>query len=240
MTLWPAQELYRAEIRIKPREWRKRWNDARRDLGEAATSATYATSDSGPFVAQKNDPIWTHPEVNRFGNPWTPFDYRSGMRLRQVMANRARELGVIKEGEKPAVRRDPMEYVQVSSAAGVPEPILDEWIKPYGRRARIIDGKVAVTPHPDIVKAIVDAGREPATKAAAIFGYVPESQISAISELLGISVNAKAVFRIDADDVRHIHSQHGVPHEIETKNSKGEKIYYHRRRTQLKADPSDL
>jgi len=224
MKVWPAQELFRAQSRNKPRKWQQRWNSARRSLGDGNTSATYATSDNGPFIALKNDPIWTHPEVNRFGNSWTPFDFRSGMNLRQVMANRARELKVLTDDNAPDVRRDPMEYVQVSSAAGVPEPILNEWIKPYGRRARLIDGKVAVTPHPDVVKAIVDAGRTAKLRATAVFGYVPEQEITLISELLGVAINKKAAFRIDADDVRHIHKQHGLPHTVKEKNRQGKLV----------------
>ena len=60
--------------RSKPREWRIRWNDARRSLGEGNTSATYAESDHGPFKALKNDPVWS--AISRFGNPWPPFDFR--------------------------------------------------------------------------------------------------------------------------------------------------------------------
>ena len=56
LTVWPAQELYRAQFRQKPRDWRTRWNEARADLGEGNTSATYAVSASGPFVALRGDP----------------------------------------------------------------------------------------------------------------------------------------------------------------------------------------
>jgi len=224
LKVWPAQKLVRGSTRAKPRDWRTRWNDARRSLGEGNTSATYAASQDGPFEALKNDPIWVHPSVNRFGNSWTPFDFRSGMILRQMLAGEAREKKILTDDNAPSPRSDPMEYVQVSSAAGVPRPILNEWIKPYGRRARVTDNKVAVTPHPDVVKAIVDAGKTTSVKAAAIFGYVPEAQISAISKLLGIEINEKAVFRIDADDVRHIHRQHGLPHTVTEKTLQGQLV----------------
>lgn len=224
LKVWPAQRLVRGSWRRKPRDWRTRWNDARRELGEENTTATYATTEDGPFEALKNDPIWTHPGVNRFGNSWTPFDWNSGMVLRQMMADEAREKKILTDDNAPAPRRDPMEYVQVSSAASVPAPILDEWVKPYGRRARVIDNKVAVTPHPDVVKAIVDTGKTSKANASAVFGYVPQAEISAISKLLGIPINDKAVFRIDADNVRHINRQHGLPHTVMEQNQQGKLV----------------
>ncbi len=80
---WPAQELYRIAPRRVPRDWTKRWSEA--------ASAT-GTATSG-FVALKNSPIWT--ALSRFGTPYPPFDFNSGMGVRDIDRDAAMALGLI-------------------------------------------------------------------------------------------------------------------------------------------------
>ncbi len=79
---WPAQELYRAESRAVPRDWIARWQDAGGTL-----------SAGGRMIALKNDPIWE--AISRFGTPYPPFDYNSGMDVRDVDRAEAMALGLI-------------------------------------------------------------------------------------------------------------------------------------------------
>jgi hypothetical protein len=102
---FPASELIRVEDRAVPRgekrgphgalvpdpenSWPARWNRAR-----AATTADGATdSSSGRMVALKGHPIWV--KLSRFGQPYEPFDYNSGMGLRDVPRRDAMKLGII-------------------------------------------------------------------------------------------------------------------------------------------------
>lgn len=78
---WPAQELFRAIQSRVPRDWSQRWADAGgRFFG-------------GRMIALKNDPIWT--EISRFGTPYPPFDFGSGMDVRDIDRDEAIALGVI-------------------------------------------------------------------------------------------------------------------------------------------------
>lgn len=95
LTVYPAQELFRAYARKVPRRWHEIWEEKRAALG-ASTTATPA---SKGFYALKNDPIWK--AISRFGQPWAPFDFNSGMRLRQIRADKARELGLLDASEPP-------------------------------------------------------------------------------------------------------------------------------------------
>lgn len=90
---FPADEMYRQRESKQKRDWDVVWNTKRRELGDA-TSASLATSKDGPFVALKNDPIWT--AISRFGNPYPPFDYGSGMWVRDADDALAERLGVLK------------------------------------------------------------------------------------------------------------------------------------------------
>lgn len=90
---FPADEMYRQRRSKVSRDWDIIWNTKRSELGDA-TSASLATGKDGPFVALKNDPIWT--AISRFGNPYPPFDYNSGMWVRDADDALAERLGVLK------------------------------------------------------------------------------------------------------------------------------------------------
>lgn len=84
---YPAQELVRVETRLHPRhDWSERFDEAGGTLRD------------GRMVALKNDPVWT--KISRFGTPWPPFDYGSGMGLRDVSREDAEALGLLSPGER--------------------------------------------------------------------------------------------------------------------------------------------
>lgn len=85
---FPAQELVRLENRKVPRDWLGRWASAGGKLY------------GGRMIALKTDPVWA--AISRFGVPWPPFDFGSGMGLRDVDRAEAEALGLIKPGETPA------------------------------------------------------------------------------------------------------------------------------------------
>jgi hypothetical protein len=78
---FPAQELFRGEDRKEPRDWMTRWRGAGGQLY------------GGRMIALKNDPIWT--ELSAFGLPYPPFDFNSGMWVRDVDRDEAVQLGLI-------------------------------------------------------------------------------------------------------------------------------------------------
>jgi hypothetical protein len=90
---FPAQELIRVEAREVERDWATRWADAGGRLV------------GGRMVALKNDPVWA--KLSRFGTPWPPFDFNSGMGVEDIDRAEAEDLGLLKPGdpapESPAV-----------------------------------------------------------------------------------------------------------------------------------------
>lgn len=83
---WPAQELVRVRSVRVPRDWPAIWSAAGGTL-----------RDGKRMIALKTDPIWV--KISRFGRPWPPFDYGSGMGLDEIDRDEAEELGLIKPGE---------------------------------------------------------------------------------------------------------------------------------------------
>lgn len=84
---FPAQELVRVEERERKRDWTRTWQQHGGRLY------------GGRMIALKGDPIWV--KISRFGNPYPPFDFNSGMGVEDVSFDEAVSLGVIEEDYKP-------------------------------------------------------------------------------------------------------------------------------------------
>lgn len=82
LAAFPAKELFRLPQSnpVKPRDWRSRW--------VSNGGSIYA----GRMIAPVNDPIWV--AISRFGEPYPPFDYNSGMSTRPVSRSECLDLGV--------------------------------------------------------------------------------------------------------------------------------------------------
>lgn len=85
---FPALEFVRVASRKAPRgDWKRRWI--------AAGGAVFG----GRMIARVNDPVWR--KLSRFGKPYAPFDFGSGMGTRKVARREAERLGVTAPGEEP-------------------------------------------------------------------------------------------------------------------------------------------
>lgn len=82
---YPAQRLLRIEDRQAPRKWVQRWTDAGGQVFE------------GRMIALKSSPIWS--KISRFGTPWPPFDFNSGMGLEDIGRDEAVRLGLLRPGQ---------------------------------------------------------------------------------------------------------------------------------------------
>ena len=83
----PAQELIRVEDRDDPRDWPARWSAAGGEFSEGSR-----------MIALKTDPIWQ--DISRFDLPWPPFDFNSGMGVRNVRRREAIDLGLLSKRER--------------------------------------------------------------------------------------------------------------------------------------------
>jgi hypothetical protein len=93
LDMWPAQELVRVIQAERPRDWAQRWSEAGGQF--------YGSR----MIALKNDPIWTR--LSRFGTPYPPFDFNSGMDVADIDRDEAVALGLIMRDEQiPAQDRD--------------------------------------------------------------------------------------------------------------------------------------
>ena len=129
---FPAQELYRAGnfFSKNQRPWVAKW--------QAAGGRLYG---GGRMIALKDDPIWTlrieEGGFNRFGNPYPPFDYNSGMWVKPVSRQEAVEFGLIAQAAqvKPSgIRLDPDGLqAQLGAISGTLRDILLQSMPPGAR-----------------------------------------------------------------------------------------------------------
>lgn len=92
---WPAQELYRAGARRTHRQWSGQDNGEiiKGEPVEGRWIEAGGQIFDGRMIALKNTPIWS--AISRFGNPYPPFDFNSGMWVRDIKREEAMSLGLI-------------------------------------------------------------------------------------------------------------------------------------------------
>ena len=123
----PAQELVRIADREEPRDWMSRWTGAGGDLP------------SGRMVALKNDPIWS--AISRFGTPWPPFDYNSGMGVEDVSREDAEALGLLGPDDTVEPMQKDFNAGLEASVADLPPESVAGLKNAFGDQVQILDGK---------------------------------------------------------------------------------------------------
>lgn len=128
----PALELIRVRTRKEPRNWAQRW-------GEAG-GGFY----NGRMIAHKLDPVWMR--ISRFGRPWPPFDFGSGMGVEDVLRQDAQELGVRVPAPEEELAEQRFNAKVEAEVRGV-EPGKVKWLQErLGEQIAIVDGVVRLTP----------------------------------------------------------------------------------------------
>jgi hypothetical protein len=120
---YPAQELIRIESREVPRDWRDTWLSAGGELV------------AGRMVALKSDRVWT--AISRFGTPWPPFDFNSGMGVEDIDRAEAEALGLIEPGERPQpIQADFTEGLEANVSTLSPD-LLSGLVEEFGDRVEV-------------------------------------------------------------------------------------------------------
>lgn len=126
---FPAQELLRVEAREEERDWTARWKNAGGpDLV------------GGRMVALKSHPVWT--AISRFGRPWPPFDFGSGMGVEDIPREEAEQLGLIRPGEAPVSQRESFNAALAASLPPATPALLEAFQELFGSSVAVVDGLI--------------------------------------------------------------------------------------------------
>jgi len=168
----PCQELVRVEARIEPRDWPAVWEENGGEFfGDPGPDYPDAP---GRMIARVDSLIWI--AISRFGVPWPPFDWGSGMGLGPVRRTLALELGVIKVPDVVMPQDRPFNTALQASVRG---------ISPAGRRRMQamlgdtiqIDGDTAV--YQPLTQAQAIAGPRGSSTGAAFAAWMAEAAATA-------------------------------------------------------------
>ena len=124
---FPAQELVRVRNSREQRDWQARW------------TAAGGTLTNGRMIALKTDPIWI--ALSRFGTPSPPFDFNSGMGVKDISRREAITLGVMSADWQPD--GDPVEDFNANVEADVSNvhpDLLGSLASLFGDAVRLADG----------------------------------------------------------------------------------------------------
>ena len=126
---FPAQEFLRIESRRVPREnWPQRWREAGGRFYD------------GRMIALKNDPVWT--KLSRFGRPWPPFDFGSGMGIEDVERDEAERLGVITPSQEPIAQDADFNKNLNADVSGLDDTLAGKLVEWFGDKVKV-QGDVA-------------------------------------------------------------------------------------------------
>lgn len=135
---WPAQELIResnfeAEAAGTARPWARTW--------QSAGGRIY----DGRMIALKNDAIWT--EISRFGLPYPPFDYNSGMGVQDVDRETAMAAGLIGRDEQVAPDVPDLNADLSAELPGnAPAWLVQQVREAFAGEAVVQDGRISLAP----------------------------------------------------------------------------------------------
>lgn len=110
----PAQELIRVRASRIERDWQSRWD-----------AAGGPRVDGRRMIALKTDPVWE--AISAFGTPWPPFDFNSGMGLRNIRRKEAEALGLVATGQRLSSEESFNKSLEASARGLSPEKLA--WIQ---------------------------------------------------------------------------------------------------------------
>lgn len=174
---FPAVELVRVTPAKQPRDWSARW--------KAAGGKIYG----GRMICLKGDTVLE--KLSRFGVPYPPFDYGSGMGLADVSFEECVALGILKDdwvpGEEDPVADFNARLEEELTFKGDSDPSWRFLKESFGDQVKYADGKVRW--QADIIKEAYRSAASGAEVPGAVRfgGPTPESLAAAGSEASAVA-----------------------------------------------------
>lgn len=214
LDLYPCQELYRLEMRDQPRPWN--------DLWVRAGGHLYG---GGRMIAPKDDPLWTKTldegGFNRFGNPYPPFDYNSGMDVRDVSRQEAVELGVIEDSYQAKRQTRHFNEGLQADVKGISQLFQHELEKTLDGRGRVDNGVLNMLSPKEALEWLMDDAINSNVNRSANFGALPQKVADmALKKLGNIADITDFDMYLSSSDIRKNWERHGPDSRSQVKLSK--------------------
>ena len=212
LAAYPCSELVRVEHREVPRGYKKGPGGKLVAVPEESWPVRWQAAGGqfyeGRMIARKDDPVWV--AISRFGRPWPPFDFMSGMGLADVSRREALDLGAISPDDLPPAPQH-IEFNR-NLQASVPEAepaVLEGFKELFGDQVDVSprEGKI-IWQGQRIAKLYEAALADPTVKWSVPLGLATPEAVAAAAEA-GVDLNGVTLV-LDADHVRHADKRHGA------------------------------
>ncbi|MDP3851966.1 MAG: hypothetical protein Q8Q59_15800 [Luteolibacter sp.] len=200
----PAQELVRVRNKVEVRDWPLVWGDYGGEF-YGTPGPDYPRAE-GRMIALKTDSIWRR--ISRFGTPWPPFDWGSGMGLRNIRREEAIELGLIEREAPPIEPLDaPFNEATQMSVKDIPEAGRQRLLDAFAGEVEL-EGDVMRIIRPPAVSTvdIPQPVRGAMSKAAAVLSAWSETKLTSLLEALENTVAWKRYKAALPGEVTSTHS----------------------------------
>lgn len=142
----PCYELIRVMNRMEIRDWPRIWQEHGGQFFDGLGSNDDYPSAPGRMIALKTDPIWTR--ISRFGVPWPPFDWGSGMGLRGIDRDEADAFGITGPEDVFQPLELPFNESARASVKDVPEHGRARILEKLAGDVEIVEDEVRILPAP--------------------------------------------------------------------------------------------
>lgn len=199
----PAQELIRLEERRVKRVWHERWRAAGGTIYPGA--GQFGDGREGRLIALKTDPVWAR--LSRFGSPWPPYDFNSGVWVEDVFRDEAEALGLIEPGAPaPEPVIESFNKTLEADVTWIPEKERKWLVESFGDQIGFEGGHVVW--QGEIMRGFFEkAIEDPHFKQEKKFGFATRRAVE-LGKSIGVNLEG-AEMRITADDIRHEWDRHG-------------------------------
>jgi hypothetical protein len=194
----PAMELVRIEERVEKRDWPQIWRD---NGGEFYGTENPDYPDAtGRMIALKTSGIWS--AISRFGTPWPPFDWGSGMGTRDVRRAEAEQFGLLSPNQTLTPLDTPFNSGLSASTRGLTEPSLDRLRSALGDAAEIDPATETVRwIRPAAVETVDDSLRVRSQEAVATGRAAGEDRAEILASMAAVATGRRALVTFAGEHV---------------------------------------
>jgi hypothetical protein len=159
------------------------------------------------MIALKNDPIWK--AISRFGRPYPPFDFNSGMWIKPVNRATAIKAGLIDDKTEIKPQKRTLNQNLQASTKTMPPELVQRLSNTLEGRLQIIDDALHIIPAKQALGDMYDAIINK-SKAQSKVNFLPatDHNIDLVQQALNIDITNKDL-RLDQDQLVHIIRRHG-------------------------------
>jgi hypothetical protein len=185
----PCYELVRDETRVELRRWPSIWADRGGQFFDGPGSNDDYPESPGRMIARKTDEIWIR--ISRFGVPWPPFDWGSGMGLRGISREEADAFGITDPDEELTPVPLPFTTGAAASVRLIPEEGRARLVEEMAGDVEIVGDEIRILPPPPPPPPVVvfpPPVRRAMTTAGSTLAQWPEAKVLRLVVLLDRTV----------------------------------------------------